>query len=164
MRRVVIALVTLGLVLSATQAGAAGTWTWPVVGPVVRGFDPPGSPYGSGHRGIDIAVPFATVVRAPAPGVVRFAGAVAGQLYVTIDHGGGLLSTSSYLSSVMVRKGDTVASGQPIALSGWGHPGSAVPQLHFGVRLGGQYVDPLDYLGPPSVVDLIRLAPLVGPV
>ena len=34
----------------------AGTWTWPVQGPVIRGFDPPDQPFGEGHRGIDIAV------------------------------------------------------------------------------------------------------------
>ncbi|HET7928822.1 MAG TPA: M23 family peptidase, partial [Actinomycetota bacterium] len=34
----------------------AGTWAWPVQGPVIRGFDPPDTPFGAGHRGIDIAV------------------------------------------------------------------------------------------------------------
>ena len=38
-------------------AAAAGDWAWPVVGPVIRGYDPPALPYGSGHRGIDIAAP-----------------------------------------------------------------------------------------------------------
>jgi murein DD-endopeptidase MepM/ murein hydrolase activator NlpD len=37
-------------------ARAAGDWSWPVVGPVIRAFDPPDTPFGSGHRGIDIAV------------------------------------------------------------------------------------------------------------
>ena len=146
---------------SATgPAWATGTWTWPVVGPVVRGFEPPTSAYGPGHRGIDIATAIGTVVRAPAPGVVTFAGMVAGQRYVTIDHGGGLLSTCSFLSGVLVHKGDLVAQGDPIALSGAGHPGDTIPNLHLGVRLNGQYVDPLDYLGPASLVDLIGLAPL----
>jgi murein DD-endopeptidase MepM/ murein hydrolase activator NlpD len=163
MRKFCLALVVVAAVVgSAGAARAAGTWAWPVIGPVVRGFDPPDSPYGSGHRGIDIAAPIGTTVVAPAAGVVTFAGAVAGRLYVTIDHGGGLLSTCSFLSATLVRKGDTVAEGQPIASSGPGHPGDLDPDLHLGVRLAGQYVDPLDYLRPPSVADLIHLAPLAA--
>jgi murein DD-endopeptidase MepM/ murein hydrolase activator NlpD len=161
MRRILVALVVVLLVASAGPAGATGAWNWPVVGPVIQGFDPPSSPYGAGHRGIDLAVPVGTIVRAPASGVVTFAGTVAGHLFVTIDQGGGVLSTSSFLSGLLVRKGDVVIAGQPIALSGTGHPGDAVPNLHFGVRLNGQYVDPLDYLRPLSVVDLIRLAPVL---
>jgi hypothetical protein len=142
-------------------ASAAGTWTWPVVGPVIRGFDPPTSPYGSGHRGIDIAAAFGNTVLAPAAGVVSFAGPVGGQLFVSIDHGGGLVSTCSYLSAVLVRKGDAVTAGQPIGLSGAGHPGATTtPHLHFGVRLDGVYVDPMLYLGPIDVSGFIRLAPV----
>ena len=127
----------------------------------MRGFDPPSSPYGSGHRGIDIGATVGTPVFAPAPGVVTFAGSVAGRLYVTIDHGGGVLSTASFVSSVLVRKGDLVTQGQVVALSGSGHAGDVSPNLHFGVRLNGQYVDPLDYLGPIDVSDLIHLAPVL---
>jgi len=163
MRRTIVVLAAASLLSLMPLAGvrAAGTWTWPVVGPVVRGFDPPASPFGSGHRGIDIAAPIGTPVRAPAPGVVTFAGNVAGRLYVTIDHGGGVLSTASFLSRVSVRKGDLVAQGQVVALSGTGHAGDVSPDLHFGIRLNGQYVDPLDYLGPANVSDLIRLAPVL---
>ena len=74
----------------------------------VRGYDPPDSPYGSGHRGIDIATAIGTVVVAPDHGVVTFAGKVGGRLFLTIDHGGGVLSTCSWLTSVLVRKGDRV--------------------------------------------------------
>jgi murein DD-endopeptidase MepM/ murein hydrolase activator NlpD len=156
----ILTVAMLALWPTAMPASASGTWTWPVVGPIIRGFDPPDSPYGSGHRGIDIAAPAGTIVRAPAPGVVSFAGSVGGHLFVTIDHGGGLLSTASFLSERLVRKGDTVIQGQPIGRSGSGHPGDLQANLHFGVRLGGTYVDPLDYLTPASVVDLIRLAPI----
>ena len=71
----------------------AGSWSWPVVGPVIRGFDPPSNPYGAGHRGIDIAAAFGSPIRAPAAGVVTFSGKVGGQLFVTLDHGDGLSST-----------------------------------------------------------------------
>jgi murein DD-endopeptidase MepM/ murein hydrolase activator NlpD len=139
-----------------------GGWAWPVTGPVIRGFDPPTSPFGAGHRGIDIAVPFGTSILAPEAGTVSFAGRVGGELFVTIDHGGGLSSTYSWLSSAAVRKNDVVARGQSIGSTGSGHPGSVVPHLHLGVRLGGQYLDPLTYLSPLGVQDLIRLVPLVA--
>jgi murein DD-endopeptidase MepM/ murein hydrolase activator NlpD len=141
---------------------AAGTWAWPVTGPVIRGFDPPTSPFGAGHRGIDIAVPFGTPILAPQAGVVSFAGTVGGELFVTLDHGGGLSSTYSWLSSAAVRKNDVVAVGQPIGSTGTGHPGSIIPHLHFGVRLDGQYMDPLTYLAPLGVQDLIRLVPIAA--
>jgi murein DD-endopeptidase MepM/ murein hydrolase activator NlpD len=144
-------------------AQAAGGWTWPVTGIVLRGYDPPLSPYGSGHRGIDIAAPVGSPVGAPSAGVVTFAGKVGGQLFLTIDHGGGVQSTSSWLSSVGVRKGDLVTAGQVVAASGSGHPGDPRPSLHFGVRLDGAYVDPLAYLSPIAIGELIRLAPLNGP-
>jgi murein DD-endopeptidase MepM/ murein hydrolase activator NlpD len=148
------------IVAAIEAAPGAGAWTWPVHGPVVRGFDPPDTPYGSGHRGIDVAAPVGTEVVAAEAGVVAFAGPVGGHLFVTIDHGGGLESTYSWLSALLVRRGDVVARGAPIATSGPGHPGSSLPHLHFGVRLNDVYQDPLAYLGPVSVSDFIRLAPI----
>jgi murein DD-endopeptidase MepM/ murein hydrolase activator NlpD len=102
-------------------------------------------------------------VLAPAPGVVAFAGAVAGHLFVTVDHGGGLTSTYSWVSAILVRKGDAVARGSAVALTGTGHPGVDPPHLHFGVRLDGAYVDPLRFLAPLTLVGLIRLAPIPAP-
>jgi murein DD-endopeptidase MepM/ murein hydrolase activator NlpD len=161
MRRVALGL---ALVLASTPASApalaAGTWTWPATGPMVHPYDPPTSPYGTGHRGIDIGVPAGTVVVAPAPGVVSFAGSVGGRLFVTIDHGKGLTSTSSWVAALMVRRGQAVTAGQPVAVSGPCHPGDLEPCLHFGVRRDGVYQDPLDFLGPVDVWRFIRLAPL----
>jgi len=142
------------------SAPGAGTWTWPVLGPVISAFDPPETPFGSGHRGIDIATSVGTAVVAAETGVVAFAGPVGGQLFVTLDHGGRLTSTYSWLSAILVRRGDVIARGSPIARTGQGHPASSVPHLHFGVRLDGVYLDPLEFLAPASVSDFIRLAPL----
>ena len=163
MRLVLTCLATVSLlVLAPASAAASGTWAWPVTGPVVRGFDPPSSPFGSGHRGIDIAVDVGSEVVAPADGVVAFAGPVGGHLFLTIDHGGGLESTYSWLSSLSVRRGDAVVGGQPIALTGPGHAGAPLSSLHLGVRLDDAYVDPLDYLGALDVSTMIRLAPLAA--
>ena len=139
-----------------------GTWTWPVTGPVIRGFDPPDTPFGAGHRGIDIAVAPGTPILAPEAGTVSFAGRVGGELFVTLVHGGGLSSTYSWISSSAVRKGDVVSRGQTIGATGTGHPGAGVPHLHVGVKLDGVYVDPLQFLAPLGVQDLIRLVPIAA--
>ena len=162
MRRCILAVVlTLAAVIGvAPAASASGTWSWPVIGPVIRGYDPPDSPYGSGHRGIDIAASLGTPVVAAEAGVVSFAGPVGGQLFVSVDHGAGIVSSYSYLSLVQVHKGDVVARGFTLGRSGTGHVGETPTHLHFGVRVDGSYADPMAFLGPPSVVTLIRLAPL----
>ena len=90
----VAVLVTLLMcALAAPSAAAAQTepmrWQWPMSPPpaVVRGFEPPGSPYGPGHRGIDLAGRLGTPVLAVASGTVTFAGRVAGIDVVVVDHG-----------------------------------------------------------------------------
>jgi murein DD-endopeptidase MepM/ murein hydrolase activator NlpD len=157
-----VSLLVTSAAPASTGTGTApdGTWRWPVEGPVIREFDPPDSPYGSGHRGIDIAAPVGTAIVAPADGTIVFAGPVGGALFLTIDHGGGVESTFSWLSALAVRPGDLVTAGQVIAVTGWGHPAEPVPHLHFGVKVDDVYVDPLAYLSPPSVAGFIRLAPL----
>jgi murein DD-endopeptidase MepM/ murein hydrolase activator NlpD len=160
-RPILVALV--GVQLSATLPAAPaadGSWAWPVRGPVIRAFEPPETPFGSGHRGIDVAAPVGTTVVAPEAGVVAFSGKVAGQLFVTLDHGGGLTSTYSWLSETLVRRGDVVPRGATIARTGRGHAGASVPHLHLGVRLDGTYLDPMAFLESPSVSGFIRLAPL----
>ena len=102
----------------AEASPAWGTYAWPVEGPVIGRFDPPGSPYGAGHRGIDIAAPLGSEVRAAASGVVAFAGPVAGALYVSIDHPDGVRSTYSWVGAVLVRRGDPVSREEAIARSG----------------------------------------------
>jgi murein DD-endopeptidase MepM/ murein hydrolase activator NlpD len=136
------------------------TYSWPLIGRVVNSYRPPGTPYGRGHRGIDIVAPVGTDVKASAPGVVAFAGSVAGALWVSIDHPDGVRTSYGYLSSVAVAKGDLVARGQVIAASGLGHPGSPVPHLHFGARFGGDYIDPMLLLLPLDFSPLIHLGPL----
>jgi murein DD-endopeptidase MepM/ murein hydrolase activator NlpD len=144
----------------ADTSPPVGSWTWPVRGPVIRGFEAPPSPFSPGHRGIDIATSFGTPVRAPADGTVTFAGEVAGSLFVTIDHGDGYRSTSSWVSQVIAHRGQVVVRGEVVALSGRGHPEIDQEHLHFGVRHDEEYVDPVPLLEPASVVDMIRLAPL----
>lgn len=150
--------------LAAPSARAAdlpyGTFRWPVEGPVMRAYVEPSSPYSAGHRGIDIVAPLGTPVLAPADGTVAFAGRVAGSLYVSVDHAGGIRTTYSWLSSVAVAKGDEVRAGDVIGASGPGHAGVEPAHLHFGARLNGDYIDPLPLLEGLDVSGLIHLARL----
>ena len=122
----------------------------PVDAPVTDPFRPPEDPYGPGNRGIEYDTEPGDVVRAAASGTVEFAGAVAGTLHVTVDHGGGLLSTYSYLQRISVRVDSTVAQGTVIGIAG--------ERLHFGVRLEGRYTDPDNFIGVRRV--RVRLVPL----
>lgn len=148
------------LVAGASDGPAYGTYGWPVDGPVIRTFELPEGPYGAGHRGIDIAAPPGTVVRAANDGVVAFAGLVAGARYVSVDHADGVRTTYSWLSTVSVQAGDPVRRGDPVGTSGVGHPGVDPAHLHFGALFAGTYLDPMLLLEQGSVVGLIRLAPM----
>ena len=146
---------------ASAQAGdpGFGTYRWPVHGPVIRPYQEPAGPFGAGHRGIDVAVPFGTLARAPADGTVSFAGPVAGSLFISIDHAGGIRTSYSWVSAITVKKGHAVHTGDPIGRTGQGHPGSERPHLHFSARLNGTYIDPMLLLGGGNLDDLIRLAP-----
>jgi len=131
-------------------SGASIDLVQPVHGPIVRHFEPPPTPYSAGHRGIDFGVQIGTDVVASAAGTVAFAGQVGGALFVSIDHPNGLRSTYSYLSVVLVKKGQLVEQGQLIARSGPGAAGEK-PNLHFGIRSGDTYLDP-----EPLLLESIR--------
>ncbi|MFN8084825.1 MAG: peptidoglycan DD-metalloendopeptidase family protein [Dermatophilaceae bacterium] len=128
-------------------------WVWPLTPRpiVVHPFRAPAGPYGPGHRGVDLSAQVAAAVRSPALGVVSFAGVVADRGVIVVDHGGGVRSTFEPVVGWLpvgtrVNAGDRVAS---LAASSW-HCGSSC--LHWGVRVGAEYVDPLRYLGPVRVV------------
>jgi murein DD-endopeptidase MepM/ murein hydrolase activator NlpD len=143
----------------ATPGPGFGTYRWPVHGQVIRPYEEPANPFSAGHRGIDIAAPFGTVIRAPADGTVSFAGPVAGSLFISIDHAGGIRTSYSWVSAIAVKKDQAVATDDVIGRTGQGHPGSDGPHLHFSARLNGTYIDPMLLLGGGNLDDLIHLAP-----
>ena len=99
------------------------------------------------HRGVDIAVPGGTAVRAMAPGVVSYAGTMSGYGRVIIlDHGQGVRSVYAHLSEIHVRTGDEVAGRPVIGLSG--SSGRVTGEhLHFEVVRRGRAEDPVPLLG-----------------
>ncbi|GAA5154291.1 hypothetical protein GCM10025768_25240 [Microbacterium pseudoresistens] len=130
---------------AAADPPGAGTWLWPVAGgrTVVEPFRAPAHAYGPGHRGIDIAAD--DVVRAPAAGVVAFRGTVVDRPLITIDHGGGNVSTLEPVQSELT-PGTVVAQGEAIGtLSVGGH--AARGALHIGVRWNDVYLNPMLMFG-----------------
>ena len=122
------------------------TWAWPVH-PVriVAPYVAPAHRYGPGHRGIDLAASDRVDVRAPAAGVIAFSGDIAGRGVVTIDHDGGLVTTLEPVAGELA-VGQRVEQGQRIGTASVG--GHAAPgTIHFGVRLDGEYINPLLLFG-----------------
>jgi hypothetical protein len=153
-----IALVSVGRP-STAHAEAGASWIRPVDGAVVRAFDPPRSRFGAGHLGVDIAAAPGTPVRAAGPGVVVFAGRVAGARHVVVAHAAGLRTSYSFLASILVRRGQRVGAGDAVGTTGGtgdGHGGSV---LHFGLRAGETYVDPMGLFRPVDLATIVHLAP-----
>jgi len=124
---------------------------------VVRGFEPPATRYGPGHRGVDLAGGAGAAVLAAGGGVVGFAGSVAGRGVVTVVHGG--LRTTYEPVEALVTAGEVVLTGEPIGvLRPGGHCGLLRTCLHWGLLRGQEYLDPLALLSSRPA----RLLPVWG--
>ncbi|WBB72298.1 peptidoglycan DD-metalloendopeptidase family protein [Micromonospora sp. WMMD1128] len=143
-----------------SEAGSGTRFRWPLPGTPrpARRFDPPPEPWLPGHRGVDLVAEPGAEVRAAGAGTVLFAGPVAGRPVVTVGHGDGLRTTYEPVRPRLAA-GDRVDAGTPIGELLTRHPGCpAVACLHWGLRRGDDYLDPLSLLG----LGRIRLLPL-GP-
>ncbi|GGC98775.1 hypothetical protein GCM10011512_27130 [Tersicoccus solisilvae] len=166
----------LGLSPAAVPADAAATtatsvaamptpaprgWQWPLRPRplLVRPFDAPEQRWSAGHRGVDLAGAPGAPVHSPAAGTVVFVGVVVDRPVLTIAHADGL-RTSVEPVTAAVERGDRVAAGQVVGhlIAGPSHCSPATC-LHWGVRLGEDYVDPLSLIldRRPSV--LLPLSP-----
>lgn len=111
------------------------------------------------HNGTDFSIAVGTTVQTAAPGrVVRVVSEFQrGGLKVFIDHGDGLMTNYAHLARALVREGDIVTRGQPIALSGYsGLDGATtfpwgVPHVHFNVWLNATPIDPFERQGDGSM-------------
>ena len=122
---------------------------------VVRGFEPPPTPYAAGHRGVDLAVLPGAQVVAAAAGRVTFAGEVAGRGVVVLAHADGVRTEYEPVRP-LAQAGAVLARGSPIGLVAGQHGGRAPNRcLHWGARRGGAYLDPLTLLVPLGPVRLL---------
>jgi len=145
----------------------------------VSGFGPrrdPVSGEAEFHAGLDLAARVGATVRAPADGIVRWAGEPptgAGEAWwrlgrmVVVRHGDAYLTIYGHCDRTLVRVGQRVAAGAPLATvgaSGW----TPSPRLHYEVRrrTGGDEwtaIDPatlaLDPAFAAAAADAERAAP-----
>jgi murein DD-endopeptidase MepM/ murein hydrolase activator NlpD len=130
-------LATLAVSISLFVPGCFGLGP-PADADVVRDFAPIGR--WAGHWGIDIAAPVGTRVFAAGDGTVRFSGTVVHNFTVSVDHGGGVVTSYSYLAEITVRRGDSITKGSPVGVAGI-HDGRSA--FHMSLRVAGRYVDPM---------------------
>ena len=123
------------------RAAAVVVYRPPVSGPVIDAFRPPAHVGAPGNRGLEYATGPGTAVRASADGVVTFAGKVGRAAHVTVAHADGVRTTYSFLASVAVRAGQSVAAGQVL-----------------GARSGEASVDPGVLSGEAGRVRLVPAA------
>ncbi|MDT9699732.1 M23 family metallopeptidase [Streptomyces sp. P17] len=152
------------LSFTATDAasGRPTAVTWPVPGPtVLRGWEPPPTPYARGHRGVDLAAPAGTPVRAVTAGRVLFAGQVAGRGVLSIElknTGAPPLRTTYEPIDPEVTKGDEVRAGQVVGTASGPASHCAAACVHWGLLRDDTYLNPLSLLNRgPS-----RLLPVLG--
>jgi murein DD-endopeptidase MepM/ murein hydrolase activator NlpD len=166
MKSLVLVVCLLAVMVAAPGGARAesrptGHALWPLQPQpeVVRRFDPPTSPWGAGHRGVDLLGAPGQPVHAALAGTVAFAGTLAGRGVVVVDHGG--LRTTYEPVSPSVPVGTAVAAGGELGglQTGLSH---CLPRtcLHWGLLRGEEYLDPLSLLGFAP----IRLLPLAGPL
>ena len=123
-----------------------GSFSWPCTGILTSRFGYRsllGSTY---HSGIDIGNSYGTSIYASDGGTVTYSGWMSGYGYlIIIDHGNGYQTYYGHNSSLVAAKGEKVHKGQLIARMG-STGRSTGNHCHFGIKLNGTFVNPLNYL------------------
>lgn len=130
------------------ESNGDAIFTWPITsGTLSSSFGPRGESF---HDGIDIAAPPGTRVTAAREGSVIYADTLRGYGNVVIvEHGGGYATVYAHNEENLVRVGDHVRQGEPIAKVGSSGRTSG-PNLHFEVRKNNIARNPIYFL--PSQV------------
>jgi murein DD-endopeptidase MepM/ murein hydrolase activator NlpD len=94
------------------------------------------------HSGVDMGAASGTPILAVADGVVESSGELGNcGNGVRINHSGGYMSVYCHSSKLLVKVGQSVKSGETIALVG-STGMSTGPHLHLGMKLNGEWIDP----------------------
>lgn len=133
-------------------------WTWPLPGAptVMSPFSPGPYRWSAGHRGVDVAGSAGETVTAAGPGVVSFAGRVAGRGVVSVQHPGGLRTTYEPVQP-RVRAGAPLGLGAAIGVLEAAGSHCMRVCLHWGLLRGERYLDPLSLLRRPRPPVLLPL-------
>ncbi len=117
-------------------------WFKPFHGKILEAYNP-----NLGNRGIDFTGEVGTPVRAACKGkVVYYGNGIRGLgNLIILKHNDHFLSAYAHNERLLVKEGDMVQAGQPIATLG--RSDSDTPKLHFEIRKNGKPVNPADYLG-----------------
>ena len=108
-------------------------------GPIVRGFEPPPTPFAAGHRGVDVAAVPGQPAVAPMGGIVTFAGRVNDRPLLSITNGRWIVSVEPVSTHIDV--GTAVAMGDAVGrVDVGGH--CSLRCIHVGLRIDGAYADP----------------------
>jgi len=100
----------------------------------------------SWHKGVDFAGKRGSEINSVAAGVVVFSGSRYGfGMLVEVNHGNGYLTRYAHNESNLVKVGDIVSRGQPVATMG-SSGRSTGPHVHFEVLKDGEQQDPAPYL------------------
>lgn len=129
------------------KTASTGTYHWPIYGRINSRFGGR-SLYGryDFHTGLDIAASYGAPIRAADGGRVTYSGwqGSYGKL-VVITHDNGVQTYYAHNSSLAVTVGQRIYQGQVIAYAG--RTGNTTgTHCHFGVKVGGSFVNPLNYL------------------
>ena len=138
-------------------AQARSGYRWPLAGrpAVLRYFVVGPQRWSPGHRGVDLAAAVGDHVLAAGPGVVSFAGTVAGRGVVAVLHADGIRTTYEPVTAT-VSAGDPIETGTPLGLlAAGGHCTAGC--LHWGALRGDTYLDPLSLLARPRPPVLLPL-------
>lgn len=102
--------------------------------------------YARFHGGLDFGADYGAPIRAATRGKVLFAGWYGGYgQTVILDHGNNVTTLYGHADEIYVSEGQVIQRGESIAAVG-STGFSTGPHLHFEVRLGGEPVDPMEYL------------------
>jgi murein DD-endopeptidase MepM/ murein hydrolase activator NlpD len=134
-------------------------WNWPLSGvpTVISPFAPGPYRWSAGHRGVDVAGTAGETVTAAGPGVVSFAGRVAGRGVVSVQHPGGLRTTYEPVEP-RVRAGAALGLGTAIGVLEAAGSHCMRVCLHWGLLRGERYLDPLSLMRssrPPVLLPLL---------
>jgi murein DD-endopeptidase MepM/ murein hydrolase activator NlpD len=154
---------------AASPSGPTARFSWPLAPPhpVLRRFEPPATPYGPGHRGVDLGGSVGEAVFAAGDGLVLYAGSLFNCGLISIEHPGGLRTTytpvvpSVHVAQEVARRQQigTLLAAQPGCPEEVGNDGTGPPVfLYWGVHQDRDYLDPLRLVETGE----IRLLPWPG--